>query len=278
MTYTLFDLVYRSVREMSADFLVEGVATGGSTTTIIDTLERTEADDHWNGGTAFIVDTTDDAAPKGQYKPISDFTASSDTVTLQSALTAAVGSGDRYALLKPRMTYNAVVQAVNRAIGFLGRIPLEDTSLTTAANQTEYDLPTGITSLNLAQVWLQTITDDADDNRYIEVMGWDVLEGAIGSVDSLRLRGDLPEGRTIRLVYMADHPELYASSDKLADSVPFQRVIFRAALYCARWYRDRMRTKDFDQLIAELMESADRMDVMYPIPSPKKPSKPLLRY
>ena len=51
MTYTLGELTYRAAREI--EDVREGVATGGSTTTIVDSNNRTEHDDYWNGGTAW---------------------------------------------------------------------------------------------------------------------------------------------------------------------------------------------------------------------------------
>ena len=67
MTKTLFDLTYEAASEMG--ILQEGVCTGGSTETIVDSNYLTQADDYWNAGSVWI--TYDAAAtglaPQGEF-------------------------------------------------------------------------------------------------------------------------------------------------------------------------------------------------------------------
>ena len=72
-----------------------GVATGGGTTTLIDTVHRTEADDYWNGATLVMLSGN----AVGQGRTISDFVASTDTITVSRAFTAAIAAGDHYTIL-----------------------------------------------------------------------------------------------------------------------------------------------------------------------------------
>lgn len=86
-----------------------GKADSGSTTTLVDSA-RTEADDYWNGWTLEIVSTTDGGAPQGESKTVTDFVASTDTITVSSAFSAAIDAGDVYRLYKsisPATTYTA---------------------------------------------------------------------------------------------------------------------------------------------------------------------------
>lgn len=71
---------------------IGGTADSGTTTTTVD-AERTEADDYWNGAT--ITYTTGSNA--GETQSITDFVASSDTIT-HGAFSNAVSAGDQYKL------------------------------------------------------------------------------------------------------------------------------------------------------------------------------------
>ncbi len=73
-----------------------GSATGGSASTVVDTA-RTEAIDFWNG--RYLEFQTGDN--RGEVRKVSDFTATSDTLTLDvttDALPATPASGDEYVI------------------------------------------------------------------------------------------------------------------------------------------------------------------------------------
>jgi len=85
-----------------------GKADSGSTITLVDSA-RTEADDYWNGWTLQITETTDGLAPQGESKTVTDFVASTDTITT-AAFSVAIEAGDIYRLYKsvsPSATYSA---------------------------------------------------------------------------------------------------------------------------------------------------------------------------
>jgi hypothetical protein len=118
MAKTLFDLTLELARILGT--VREGVATGGSTTTIVDTVARTEDDDAFNGGTAWITYDAGGAgaAPQGEYQIVSDFTASSDTITT-AAFSAAIASGDRYAVAGLRYPLDLLIQKINESFGVI---------------------------------------------------------------------------------------------------------------------------------------------------------------
>ncbi len=97
-----------------------GTATGGSTSTIIDTngLDAFPEDDSLNGALAYI--RTDaggaGAAPQGESKTITDHVNSTNTLTLESVLTAAVASGDTYEVYRTPLTIAQWNEAINLAI------------------------------------------------------------------------------------------------------------------------------------------------------------------
>jgi len=249
MSYTLGNLTYFVASELGV--VTEGTATGGSTTTIIDTNDRTEADDYWNGGTAWILRDAGgaSAAPEGEYSIISDFTATTDTVTVRTAFTVTPAVGDRYALGKKRYPLNTLIQCVNKAIVDLGTIPVTDiTTVTTASEQTEYTLP-GAASRDLREVWIQVVDDDANDNRWSKLHNWSIQRTTTGTGDLLVFPLQPNEPYKLKLVYMGEHLPLYVYSDKLNETIPRERIIYRAVFHALNWFKQK--TSSNEQPLAE---------------------------
>lgn len=102
-------------------------ASGGSTITVVSTA-LTEADDAWNGGFVGIKTTTDGLAPQGESREVTDFTASSDTLTVTTAFSVTVGSGDKFVLARAGFVARAVaIRAINAALRWYGRYAHEYT-------------------------------------------------------------------------------------------------------------------------------------------------------
>ena len=110
-------------------------ATGGSTTTVVDTeLDNLTEDNGGIQGWVYIDDTTDDAAPEGELRRIlsgaSGYTKSTTTITVGFAFTAGVASGDTYVL--HRFDPVAKRAAITRAIETLYPVlylPVRDLSV-----------------------------------------------------------------------------------------------------------------------------------------------------
>ena len=269
MSYTLHDLTYRTAREMGIVF--ESAATGGSTTTIVDTVMLTQADDYWNQGVAWILYDAGGAAaaPQGEYKVISDFANTGDTITLASAVSAAVAAGDRYAVCRNQGSFGwlgILIQKVNQALQDIGPVPAVDTSLTTAANQTEYTIPIAVKG-QLLRVEIQTNVD-TDDNQYHTVSFTVKPTSTAGSTDTLVLDNQPASGYTLKLTYLAVHPELAIYSDKMSEYIPIERVIFAAARDSWRHLRDWTGLGTWDDKIQELSDKAERAKLDYPIRRP----------
>lgn len=78
-------------------------ATGGSTTTFVDSNLLPATDDIFNGGYIKIVSCAADSSLNGRVVKISDYTGSGGTITLAETLPAALASGDTaYLLPGPR--------------------------------------------------------------------------------------------------------------------------------------------------------------------------------
>src|SRR3990167_3649802 len=179
MAKTLFDITYELSNELKQT--TRGTATGGSTTTILDSVERavaTEVDDLWNGGTAWILYDAGGAgaAPQGEYGYISDFANTGGVITLRTALTTALASGDEYAIANLRYPLQVLIQNINAALGIIEKV--DKTTVVIAADQTEYSLPSDV--LSLKEVWIQA-NDDANDNDWQKLYDWDTEKSATGT-------------------------------------------------------------------------------------------------
>jgi hypothetical protein len=273
VAFTLFDLTYRTARELG--IVKESVATGGSATTIVDTVMRTESDDYWTQGTAWILHDSAgaDASPQGKSRVVSDFTASNDTITLQSTVTDAVASGDYYGVATKAVPNYVLVQKVNTALQEIGPIPVwDETTITIAADQTEYSLPIAA-SRDLRQVFLEYDKNDSNDQRWCEIFNWRVQPVATGTASLLVLPVQYATGYHLGLLYVDYHPMLYADTDKLAESVPIERVVWPAVLACLRYRKQTEQVTDYDEDIRDWAEKVATLNQLYPIRVPRRPSR-----
>lgn len=96
----------------------EGTATGGTTTTLIDTggLARWTADDALKGALLYISTTTDSLAPQGESRRIEAYDESTSTITVSVAFSAAPASGDTYEIFLAPLTLDQWDGAINDAI------------------------------------------------------------------------------------------------------------------------------------------------------------------
>lgn len=272
MTYTLSNLTYELAVELG--IVDEGTASGGSTTTIDDTTFLTQADDFWNGGTAWITYDAggSSALPEGQYSAVTDFDNSNNRATI-NAITA-VNANDRYAIATAEFPLPILIQSINRALRNINIETSDITSLDTAAAKTEYTLP-DVASMDLREVWLQTNTGDANDFRWVEIRNPLIQKTATGTQDILILPFQFISSRDIKLVYMAPHPKLNLYGDKLDEHVHMERVIFRAAWHAMNRYIQQTHSTD-EWLIRtrdDYMNWAREADIRYPILGPPRKGK-----
>lgn len=134
------------VARLAADVL-DGTATGGTTTTLIDTTNLIQDSSYWMGGTLFMncADTTD---ANDIVTPVLRFGETTLTIATQSG---AVAAGTAYSVVSPVYSTNEIKQAV---LDVLRSRPAEyvDTSLTVVSGTTEYTLPTGVKNIRRVMV------------------------------------------------------------------------------------------------------------------------------
>lgn len=148
-----------------------GTATGGTTSTLIDTTNRKERDDFWNGSECHF----EDGANAGVVALVSDFVQSTSTSTLAQSITQP-SVGNAYGMyLRPFKVqhYNdAISAALDEAysLGFARR-GWDETLWTT--RRWDYDLPT--TLEEVAEVHVQAGPELAPDNDWgARGSGWTV--------------------------------------------------------------------------------------------------------
>jgi hypothetical protein len=272
MGKTLFNCTYELARALGV--VEEGTATGGSTTTIIDTVERLEADDFFNGGTAWILYDAAGAgaAPQGEMSIVTDQALSTNTLTLRSTLTAAVGAGDKYAVARTRYPLNLLIQKVNEA---LVGVVIEKTDISTVviANlQTEYSLPSDV--IELKEVWISTNVD-TDDNRWQRVYDWSIQKSATGTANKLIFDHQYSTSTVVKLVYLAYHATLVNPADKLDDSIHINKIIYNAAVGCLLWRKAKVGESDssLNELLNYYQNLANQMNAEHAVDIPKKTAK-----
>ena len=152
-SYTRDQLVERICKLILHDWK-EGTATGGSTSTFVDT-SRLEKDDYFQNTTPpsriRIRTTTDGAAPQGEERELTDWVNSTWTGSVLPTFTVAPAAGDTYAILS-EYTWDEVCEAINTAIDTVGKealVPLVDeNSVVLVSGVMEYPLPSGFIYVN----------------------------------------------------------------------------------------------------------------------------------
>ena len=192
-------------------------ATGGSTTTMVDSAATSGDSSAYVGGFGMVLRDAGGAAaaPEGEFAAISGFSAGTWTV---GTLTAAVAAGDRFAVTKKRFPLADVIEWLNMALRSLGDIVYVDTTtLDTASNQTEYTQAVDWKRNPLA-IDMQTHLNDANDNRWTRI--WQVKEvpAAPGSTGLFELP-QLASGYDLRVWYKTTHPTVNAYSDSIAEVI-----------------------------------------------------------
>lgn len=257
------------------------LATGGSTTTVVDTkladdLAESNEDDIYNGGTVIVVEDAGgaNAAPEGEFSRITDYEASSTTITFSPALTAAPASGDRVLVAPADFPLYDVIEVVNDALRYLGDIPLLDTSITTAAAQTEYTLPLALKGRELLNVEMQGQTNDANDNQYIPIPNWKVVPAAAGSTGLLVIP-QYSDGYTIQITYAGKHPRIDTYDAYVSEYLHPELVHAAVFAHVLQWRNDSsLIGGGADNAMLALEQKAwsqyDRAKMMYPVEIPPR--------
>jgi hypothetical protein len=125
---------------------VSSASSGGATTTIVDN-SLVGGDDNHNGKWVIFNDAD---GTSGQTTRVSDYTASSTTLTLSPAITASSATSDTYELWDDVYNPTAVNDFINQAIlDATGHAwdPVEKLDLHTDGGTLRYDIPSGVSMI-----------------------------------------------------------------------------------------------------------------------------------
>lgn len=210
---TLDELVELTFRTCLGNWF-EGTATSGGTATLIDTTNRGESDDYFQtlGAWIKIRTTTDDAAPKGDERKITDFVQSTSTITVGNNFSAAPAASDTYAIYS-RWSWAEVVSAINLAIDqYAGACLIDkiDTSVQLKSGVFDYSMPSGF-------LFAYKITQADDSGDFAEALStesWRIIRGI--TPPRLHLREDyvtITTNQLIRIEGFGRQPKLIKDTD-----------------------------------------------------------------
>lgn len=269
MSYTLGELIFDVYSALGQ--VTTFKATGGTTTTAVNAKTGyTQAN---LTGAIIVRETTDGAAPEGEFQEVTSFAQSTGTFTVGSAFTAAIGAGDIFGYASPLYPLYQVIESINAGLRWLGDLYLVDTtSLDTASAQTEYTASTTWKRRPPVRIDIQGNTSDANDNRWVTVSDWEYIPAAPGSSGLIVFKGQLPVTRDLRVWYQDLHPRVNTYEDVIAEVISPELAVAVCAEKAALWQKNR--TQGSDPGIVEAHNTAlqerDRAVQMFPIwkPSP----------
>ena len=249
---TLFNIVHNVLLELGE--AIEGKATGGSTSTIVDTGATgnkefaSKEDDYYNGGTAGILYDAGGAAaaPEGEYSEVSDFDQDSKIITVSPVFTVAVAANDRYFVASDRFALQEIIAQANKARQEY-KIEKRDTSLSTSTNTKNYTIPTGV--IDIRQVLLQDTSGGGKTP-------WPYWEKTLTEIIFLQYP---PSGRTIEIIYVANQSAMYNASDELDKQISPELFSVDVALRLLRSRKQRGQQNIYEDLIEDLQIRHDRM-------------------
>lgn len=282
MATTLLELITRVGRSFGP--LHEGTATGGGTSTVVDT-SLIEPDDYWNNHYVY-VHSADSAAPEGEERVVTDWVQATATLTVSPVFTAAVEAGDEYLALPVRRSELVALinNALDKACKRWGVPTIDTTTITLVESTYQYNLPTDL--LRISDVLYRS--DSESPYRVIERALWTIGGTPGAQVLDLLSLGSMAAGDTLRIDYLAQLPHLSADSDALTVGTPAEPELSE---FIEEWCRYRLHTQAASRgisagtfrehltLARNAKESAERMLETAPrreragrVHSPQRPS------
>ncbi len=219
---------------------ISGTATGGSTSTLIDTVNLTQSDDYWKIGPLWVL--TGLLAGKVLEVTTSDQTNKRLTFATQAS---AVAAGNTYLVSHPDFPYQELVRAVNLALNEIGKTVAVDETLDGVSGTYEYTLPGTPAISNIVKVELVR-----NDIPYLS-SHWQERNGKLVFDTGYSPR----DGDEIHLHYLNPHAELSASSDVVDSDIDIEYLTWTAVVFALRWGLAQYQ-KDPQRNIAEWLNEA----------------------
>lgn len=268
MSYTLSKLLQDAYKSLGQ--LQVAKAKGGGDSTILDSkLAEGSKDDDWNGGTVIVIQAGG-SAPEGEFARVTDYTASTGTISM-TPLTAAVQNNDVYGLAGPHYPLRDMIELANAALRELGDIPLVDTSLTTAEQQTEYTCATAWKRRPPFRIDIQTRTEHASDHGWQTIYWWQYIPATAGATGLLVFDRQLEPGRSLRVWYQDGHPRVNEYSDVIYEGIAPALAAAALVEMALRWKVSQIEGENIFMLQRwnDAKNELERMKAIYPIWKPQ---------
>lgn len=275
MPYTLGNLITDLYDDLSQ--LTKELASGGSSSSAVcSKLIGLGSDGDYDGGILIVAKTTDGLAPQGEISRISAYVDSTGTFTLETTLTATIGSGDTIQFSNSQYPPLTMIDIINRGLRSLGEIALVNDSITTAAGQSEYTYPVALKGDRPLMVEIQT-NADTDDNEWEEITNYSIKPAAANSTGLIIFKEPLDNGKTIRIWYRGSHPTLSAYTDYIQETITPILAVAAAKEKAAEWLVQQ--TNGADQFASQQFNVASQnllnKMTLNPMWSPRRKNKRL---
>lgn len=229
-------LVSRTTQET-----IDSIATGGSVSTLTDSLLKRKAE-YFDGGTLWITrgtPVTTVVKDVTQYgNETATFTPAEGTPT-----PGAIVAGNTYSIAVNKFSRLDLLQAVNQALSAY-LYPVYDTSLTTVLGQEDYSLPDGVADCRVVEI----AQNAAAPYNYLRNRNWREVGGVLTFID-----GSQSAGRKIRILYPGT-PAAVTATSTIPASINTERLKWAAIEHL--WRRRLQLIENDSPTEKELMNEA----------------------
>jgi len=258
MAYTLSNMIRDAVKALgrvaSKSFTCD---SAGTTLTAVNTKFNDlkpvykDGDNSLVGGVLLVVTTTDGAAPQGEYQRISAYTQTTGTITVDTAFTAALASGDVCMIIHNQFEMEELVELANQALANLGQFYKVDTSLTTSSTR-NYTLPIATKGRRPHSI---EIYIDSDERAPIS--DWEYYGAAApGTEATIQFAEDPPTGKTLYVTYETEHPRVTTFTSVIWEDIPEALAKWALVVEIIRW-----QNPDDNQTINALNSATRNYDI-----------------
>jgi len=254
---------------------IYSIATGGSTTTVVDSRRADSGDQTASfKGAAILIASAGAAAPEGEYGEIIEFDNQTGTFTLMSALGGTVAAGDRYGVLHARFPLHTMIEVINTGLQNLGYLWLvDDSTLVIAENTTEYTAPV-LWKKGMIQEIERSRNDVVNNYMWTPVHKWRFIPSTAGATAKIEFGEQLEVGTKLRVWFWDTHPRVELFSSSIYEGIAPTLAQAAAVLEATKWLKN-MQDGD-DDLIRDLKRAEDNLSYQlrrHPIPLPEQKSK-----
>lgn len=265
MSYTLFQATLDLARTLMNVW--ESAATGGSTTTVVDSSifqpSNYFSDD--GHGTLWLKLAT------AASKVITGHTTT--TLTFTPAQAGAVAAGNLYAAAPGTFPKWVLIQAINAAITEIGLLPYQK-QVTAVADQESY---TSSDDVVFAEhiIGVELANNSAAPYSWTQHGRW--RQEITGSPPALTLIFDesaIPANAyPMQIHYLAAHAEIKADSDTIHTAIAPERLRWEAAVHALRWRYQAVKQDDPTHiaLLNEAQQQVAIMRLKYPTTKTRSP-------